>query len=158
MEGPTVLQGPVSVWRTPAGGRIDTFQLPIRGQPQGLVPSLSKVGQMTTFDVRGRCTFQHPVTREQLERSADALMEALLDLGVADPAVSVTFSACVIEVELIGVHGPTAADALKKGSEIVAAAVQKTGGTVGLLSGVPSEADPEEWTVRRQPADLLTSA
>lgn len=113
---------------------------------------------MTSFHVGARCTFDGPLEREELEANADALMEALLDLGVQDPAVSVTFSTSVIEVELVGVEAPTAAEALRQSSEIVAKAVEKFGHTVGSVSGVPSGPDPEEWTVRRQPGDVLASA
>lgn len=113
---------------------------------------------MTSFHVGARCTFDAPLAREELEAHADALMEALLDLGVQDPAVSVTFSTCVIEVELVGVEAPTAAEALRQSSDIVTQAVEKLGHTVDSISGVPSGPDPEEWTVRRQPGGVLTSA
>lgn len=72
-------------------------------------------------------------------------MDVLLDLDAVDPAVSVTFSESVVEVE-ITVEARTAADALAIAQGLVHNALTRIG--MSLLDQEDDE--PDEWTVRRE--------
>lgn len=105
---------------------------------------------MSTFTVRVRGTTEPPLSREALDSMSDDVMDALLDVGVNEPAVSVAFDEAILEVELV-VQGDTAADALRVAQALVLRAMR--------LADVRTEDDEDsvqEWLVRREP--LLASA
>lgn len=106
---------------------------------------------MTAFEVTATLERVPPMARAELDRFGDALMDALLDLEVLDPAVSVAFSESTIELEMT-IHASRAADALQAAQDLVHQALTAIG-----MNVVDDEDDePDEWTIRRN--RILASA
>ena len=72
---------------------------------------------MTAFQVTAALE-RIPAAKDELEQMGDSLMEALLDAGVLDPAVSVTSSESTIEIEMT-MEATKPADALQMAQDIV---------------------------------------
>jgi hypothetical protein len=89
---------------------------------------------MNAFQVTATLERVPPSMRADLEHLGDSLLDVLLDLDAVDPAVSVTFSESVVEVE-ITVEARTAADALAR---------------IGMSLLDQEDDEPDEWTVRRE--------
>lgn len=101
---------------------------------------------MSAFQVIATVQRVPPSLRDELDQLADALMDALLDLGVVEPAVSVVFSESTLDLEMM-IDAPSAAEALRIAQEHVHAAMT----AIGMLLVDDAEDDePDEWTVRRE--------
>jgi hypothetical protein len=93
-----------------------------------------------------------PTLRDELDKLADALMDALLDLDVVEPAVSVVFSESTLELEMM-VDAPSAPDALRTAQAFVHQAMTAIG--MRLVDDTEDD-EPDEWTIRRE--RMLTPA
>jgi hypothetical protein len=114
------------------------------------VPSVE--GRAMRYGMAIKGTADVPPNAEILDRVVDDLMEALLDLGVDDPAVSGTLSNMAVEIEMV-VDAESPAEAVAKAADVLRDAMVKMFGQ--QPPGGIAEAFPE-WTARRE--DALTPA
>jgi hypothetical protein len=142
----------VLLWQSSKGRGDDTLKLEVRDETPGVVPKMPPVGGTVKYGMLVKGIAGLPDAAESLDFVVDRLMEALLDLGVDDPAVSATRSDMTIEIEMV-VEADNPADAVSQTEATITDAITKMGGQVP--PGGVADAF-QEWTARRE--DALTPA